>query len=166
MAKHMDIIDESCEKAWNALKKINQQELTDNNAKIMQELTHSLKSLSVLKKMEEEEEGGYSQRGRDVSRMYWDPMMHGQDYPDMYMGNSYGRNGNSYEGGSYEGGMSGARQRRDSMGRYARDGYDRSMARGRGYSGAAKDHLRKAMEEAQTETERRAIQRAMEEMEE
>ena len=77
---------------------------------------------------------------------------------DTEMG-GYGR-GNSYRG-----------RRRDSMGRYSRDGYsNRGYSRDGGYSRAdAKEQMMEQMEEllgsASTERERKAIQRCMEQLE-
>lgn len=70
--------------------------------------------------------------------------------------------------GSYEGGSS--YRHRDSMGRYARDGYRGYSDRGysdRGYSrgGDMVEHLEKMMREASSEKEREAIRCAIEKIE-
>lgn len=107
-------------------------------------LTDTIKNLDKIEMLEEE--GGYSQR-------------------------SYARDGGSYEGGSYEGGSSYARRRRDSMGRYSRDGGYSGARGGRGgsrggYSRAEGkeemiEKIEEMMEEATTEKERQALQRCM-----
>lgn len=81
-------------------------------------LTSSIDHMcNIVKDAEEEEE--YSRRSYRTSRRSYDDGMPERSYDD---GESYG------DGEGYEGGSSGARGRgrsykRDSMGRYARDGY-------------------------------------------
>lgn len=88
-------------------------ELSAGDIEYIDKLTHALKSIKTTLAMEEYED----------------------DYSNMYGGNSYARGGNrgggrssNRSGNSYEGGNSYARGRRgnvrrDSMGRYSRDGY-------------------------------------------
>lgn len=79
----------------------------------------------------------------------------------------YSRDGDWMARGTYDRGSSYARRKRDSMGRYSRDGrvHDRVM-----YSRAdAKDHmmgeLEEAMSAASTDREREIIRRAMDQIE-
>ena len=79
----------------------------------------------------------------------------------------YSRDGDWMARGTYDRGSSYARRKRDSMGRYSRDGrmHDRVM-----YSRAdAKDHmmgeLEEAMNAASTDREREIIRRAMDQIE-
>ena len=67
--------------------------------------------------------------------------------------------------GAYEGGSS--YRHRDSMGRYARDGYSGRGYSDRGYSrgGDMLEHLEKMMREASSEKEREAIRCAIEKIE-
>lgn len=91
------------------------------------------------------------------------------DYSEYAERKSYSRRGASYHDNSYDdSGNSYARRRRDSMGRYARDGYDRGTSRN--YSRAeAKDRIMNQIEDlmsdAQTEKERQVLQRAMQSLE-
>lgn len=78
-------------------------EMSAGSLEIVDKLAHAIKNLCKI--IETAEEEGYSERGRS------------------YTGGSYargGRNGN-YEGGSYARGR-GRNARRDSMGRYSREG--------------------------------------------
>lgn len=83
-------------------------ELTSGTLEVVDKLAHAVKNLDKIIKSHEEEYSG--------------------DYHDQSYRGSY--DGGSYDGGSYDGGNSyrGRRNaRRDSMGRYARDGgYSRS----------------------------------------
>ena len=122
-----------------------------------------VKDAHCIWKYEEEEESGYSEMGGS--------------YDGSYEGGSY-RGGRSYRG-SYDGGMSMARgrgpgDRRDSMGRYSRDGsYDGGSYRGSyrgGYSRAdAKqdyiEELHEMMEKAPDDQARQSIQRMIQQME-
>lgn len=85
-------------------------------------------------------------------------------------GMSYERDGRSYRGESYErDGYSGARGRnakRDSMGRYSRDGSYRSSYRGYSRDGKEeyKEHLREMMEDAPDEATRQNMQRMIDQL--
>lgn len=116
-------------------------QLTAGDLDTVDKLTHSIKSIETIMAM-----GGYS-----------------NTYPYSYGRNSYD---NSYDGNnSYA-------QRRDRMGRYSREnrGGNRGGRGGysRGYS-YGKDEmmqeLRELMEDAETEQERNAISRCINEME-
>lgn len=97
--------------------------------------------------------------------------MSGESYDD---GMSYERGRRSYDGNSYARGMRNAR--RDSMGRYSREGYSRDYHDGyddvrsmRGYSrGGSKDEykeqLRTMMEDAPDEQTRQSIKRMLDTM--
>lgn len=81
---------------------------------------------------------------------------------------TYDRGGRSYRGGSYDGGSyargRGRNARRDSMGRYSREG----SYRGRSYNDAKADYiedLRMMMESAPDEPTRSGIQRMIQQME-
>lgn len=70
---------------------------------------------------------------------------------DMYEDGGYSGNGEWTAHGNYDRGSS---YRRDSMGRYARDGYMRN-----GYSGGTmEEHLDAMLRDARTEEERRMIE--------
>ena len=69
-------------------------------------------------------------------------------------GEGYSEDGMSYDGSSYDDGSSYAR-RRDSMGRYSRDGGKEDMS----------EKLREMMGDAKNEKEREAIRRCMSELE-
>jgi len=85
-------------------------------------------------------------------------------------GMSYDRDGRSYRVESYErDGYSGARGRnakRDSMGRYSRDGSYRGSYRGYSRDGKEeyKEHLREMMEDAPSEEVRQNIQRMIDQL--
>lgn len=98
-------------------------ELTAGSLEIVDKLTHTIKNLCKI--IDEYDDEGYSSR-----------------YYPMY-GGSYNEGG-SYRRGSYA-------QRRDSMGRYSRDGLA--------------DKLRGLMEEAPDDRTRMEIQRLVEKME-
>ena len=99
----------------------------------LDKLTHTLKSIKTTIAMMESEDGGEGYSGR-----YYSPMRGGS-----YMGRSYG---NSYA------------RRRDSMGRYTRDGY----SYGNSLETMIND-LRGAMDEM-PEDKRREVQRFIEKM--
>ena len=116
-------------------------------------LAHFKKNLMKAEEMEGEEgysERGYSRRGGSYAR-------------GGNRGGRYSREGGSYEGDSYEGGGSYARGRtgnvrRDSMGRYSRDGYsmaDEEMVM----------ELRELMEDAPDEKTRQEFKRFIQKIE-
>lgn len=87
-----------------------------------------------------------------------DEMWDDSEYSNAGM--SYARGGRSYRGGSYEGSYArgrGRNARRDSMGRYSREGY--SMA-----EDDFKDELQDLMQSAPNEQVRMKLQRMMSEM--
>jgi hypothetical protein len=102
-------------------------------------LTHSIKSIDTIMAMKD---SGYSNRA------------HPHYYDNSYDGgNSYGRYGYSREDGySY------ARRGRDG------DGDGRYNERGYSRAGSMRDRLEAMMHEAETDTEREAIRRAMSQM--
>ena len=118
------------EKLMDELKEHGSKDLSAGSLEIVDKLTHTIKNLCKIIEETEESEG-YS------SRYY--PM----SYNDG-MGGSY------TDGRSYRGGRSYA-QRRDSMGRYSRDGLA--------------DKLRRLMDEAPDDRARMEIQRLVEKME-
>ena len=118
---------------------VNKGEWGAGDLDIIHKLTDTIKNLDKMEMLEED--GGYSRDGN------WEADMRG----------TYGR-GSSYRG-----------RKRDSMGRYSRDGRG-GYSRDGGYSRHnAKDgmmmHLHEMMEEAEGEREREKIRRFMEQME-
>lgn len=126
MAKYEKIKEMLCEELDNVTKK---GELSAGSLEIIDKLTHSIKSLATIIAMEES--SGYS--GREYSRTYDD-------------GN---RN-------SMTGDYSGARRKRDSMGRYSRTGYS--------YANEVVDELYEAMEKAPADMKHK-IQKIIDEFE-
>lgn len=116
------------DKLMDELKEYGSKDLSAGSLEIVDKLTHTIKNLC---KIIEESEEGYSGRYYPMYRSYDDGM--GGSYTD---GRSYRR--------SYA-------QRRDSMGRYSRDGLA--------------DKLRDLMTEATDERSRMEIQRLVEKME-
>ena len=129
MEKYKELKNKLCEE----LSRFNSRDISASNLDTIDKLAHTIKCIDAIEKSEE-----------------------GGSYRGSYRG-SY----ESYEGGSnrsYEG-ESGAgyrSYRRDSMGRYARDGYSRD---------GVLDHLYAMMEQAHTEKEKNDIRRAIEAME-
>lgn len=156
MEKKLETLYDLCEIVSRELEDCNEKirkaggKLSPGDVEYLDKLTHMLKSLkTTIAMMEsEDEEGGYS--GRYVPRMgaYYGPG--GMSYAGGRGGN---RGGGSNRGGSsYDGGSSYRGQRRDSMGRYSRDG---------GYSYAAEldgimEDLRDVMSELPAEKRRTA----------
>lgn len=89
-------------------------EINASTLDLVDKLAHTVKNLDKI--IENDEDGGYSQRGRSYR---YDGRVYDGSYDD-----------GTYDGGSYRRGR-GRNARRDSMGRYMSDG--RSMRRG-GYS--------------------------------
>lgn len=120
--------------------------LSASDVQIIDWVTHAKKSMLATDEME----GGYSE--------------------NSYGGRSYGErsNGGSYRGNSYDDGMSsygrGRNAKRDSMGRYASDGYSRNYPRAEGKEDF-KEHLYEMMENAPDEKTRQNIQRMIRDME-
>lgn len=121
------------EKLCEELSRYNNRELSSASLDTINKIAHTIKCLN---KIEESEEGNSSYRG------------------------SYNSSRNSSRGSSYDEAESGAGyasyRRRDSMGRYSRDGYSRD---------GVIDHLYAMMEQAHTEKEKNEIRRAIEAME-
>lgn len=127
-------------------------QLSAGDLEVLHKLTDTVKNIDKIEMLEGE--GGYSEDG-----MSYD-------------------GGASYRGrGSYDEGYS-ERRRRDSRGRYARDGGGGSNDGGsydgggsnRGYSrGSAKEHMTRKMEEllnmAESEAERKAIEQCLDKLE-
>lgn len=115
-------------------------ELGSGDLEIIHKLTDTIKNLYKIEMLEDGD--GYSQSGN------WEADMRG----------TYGR-GSSYRG-----------RKRDSMGRYSREGSTMRYRDGRMYSRAdAKEHmmgeLEEAMDAATTDREKDIIKRAMEQLE-
>lgn len=106
----MEELYDLCEALEMNLEKTNEKlrkaggELSGSDLEYVDKLTHSLKSIKAIIAMTEGEDG-YS--GRNSYR------------DGSYRGGSY-RDGGSYDGGSYRG--RGRTAKRDSMGRYSREG--------------------------------------------
>jgi hypothetical protein len=145
--KLMDELHEVEEK----LLKASGEKLSAGDLEYIHKLTDTIKNIDKIEMLEED--GGHSQNGGN-----W--MARG-----MYGGNSYDDGGNSY-----------ARRKRDSMGRYSRNGgssYEMDGERGRrggysrdGYSRAdAKEEMAERMEEmmdmAESEKEKEIIRQAI-----
>lgn len=118
-------------------------ELSAGSLEVIHKLTDTIKNIDKIEMLEED--GGYSRDGGD-----WEAR------------------GSYRDGSSYRGGSSYAGRRRDSMGRYSRDG-GMSMRRG-GYSrDDGKDeiieHMRDLMGMAESEEEKQAIRRCISQLE-
>lgn len=142
------------------LKKAGDGKISAGDLEYIHKLTDTIKNIDKIEMLEEGD--GYSEDG----------------------GNWMARG--MYGGNSYEGGNSSARRKRDSMGRYSREGggygedggssYDgEGRGGGRGYSrerysrADAKEHMIEKMEEmmgmAESEEERRAIRQCIQKLE-
>lgn len=128
MAKYEKIKEMLCEELDNVTKK---GELSAGSLEIIDKLTHSIKSLATIIAMEES--SGYS--GREYSRTY---------------------DGGNMNGNSMNGDYSGARRKRDSMGRYSRTGYS--------YANEVIDELYEAMDKAPADMKHK-IQKIIDEFE-
>jgi len=101
-------LEQLCELAGKKIKEANknikaaQGHVSQNDVDYLDKLTHMMKSIKTTMAMMD---GGYSENGGSYAR-----------------GGSYDRGGNYDRGGSYDRGMS---ERRDSMGRFSRNSYDR-----------------------------------------
>ena len=150
-----DFVDELydlCETLEKDLAKTNEKlrmsggELSGSDLEYVDKLTHALKSIKTTVAMieAEEDEGGYSG--------YW-PMSYEGGSGNARGGNRGGSNrGGSYNGGSYASYARGRRNaKRDSMGRYSREGDFRMM-------------LQEAMTSAPDEQTRMKLQRMMNEL--
>lgn len=142
MHEMIDELYDLCETLEKDLKKTNEKlrmaggELSGSDLEYVDKLTHSIKSIKTTIAMAEADEG-YSE--------HW---------PMSYEGRSNERGGRSNErGGSY---ARGRNARRDSMGRYSREGYSRAED--------FRSMLEEAMESAPNEQTREKLRRMMQEM--
>ena len=181
------------EKLMNALYEYEEKAKKTPNGKLsageLQEihmLTDTVKNICKIEMLDEEMEeeessyaGGSSYargrgrgRGRNARR---DSMGRysregGSSYEEGYSEEGGYRGGSSYEGGNMRGNMGGNMGGRSSYARGEQGGQGGSSRRGGGYSsGGAKgymiDRLEEMMSEAESEQERRAIHRCMQEIE-
>lgn len=98
------------DKLMKELEEYGTQDLTAGSLEVVDKLSHSIKNICKIIEAYEDEEEGYSMRGRS----YDDGINNGGSYR--------GRTSRNYGGrGSYARGR-GSNARRDSMGRYAREG--------------------------------------------
>lgn len=130
-------------------------ELTAGDIEYIDKLTHSLKSIKTTIAMMESEEGG-SYDGYSRRRYSRDS----RSYRGSYDGGAY--DDGSYDDGSYDDGGSYARGRgryakRDSMGRYARDGYSRHAN--------MVEELKELMQDAPDDRTRKEMERLVQKME-
>lgn len=140
MREFLEELYDMCETLEKDLKKTNEKlrmaggEMTGADLEYVDKLTHALKSIKTTMAMiEAEDEDGYSGYGYRM-------------WPASYDGNM---GGNSNRGGSYARGRRGVK--RDSMGRYSREGDFREM-------------LQEAMNNAPDEQTRMKLQRMMQDM--
>lgn len=140
----MKYLEELKEMLCGELEKIGKKgELSAGSLETVHKLTDTIKNIGKIEMMEDD--GGYS----EDSRWMADGKMYGTSYD----------NGNSYARGRRN-------AKRDSMGRYSRDGGDYSMEHRGGYSrDGAKDYmmeqLEDIMESAGSEKERNAIRQCI-----
>lgn len=127
MEKYKELKNKLCEE----LARFGNRDLSMSSLDTIDKLAHTIKNINKI----EEAEDGASYRG-------------------SYRGSYDGGSNRSYDGESGAGYAS--YRRRDSMGRYARDGYARD---------GVLDHLYAMMEQAHTEQEKNEIRRAIEAME-
>lgn len=150
MHKILSMLEELLSKYENA------RGLNPGDVEMVHKLTDTMKNIYKIKVLEEQVEGGQSER-RGYSR---EGGMSRNSYDGGSYGSSYGRDGGSYRGGSYgagdsyDGGSS-ERRKRDSMGRYSRDDGREDMMR----------KLRNMIESARTEEERDTIKKCLHELE-
>lgn len=118
-------------------------ELTGQSLEVVDKLAHTIKNLDKIIEAYEEE-GGQSERGSYRGGSY-----RGGSYRGSYEGSYEGGGGGTSARGSYARGRG---QRRDSMGRYSREG---------GYSGGEDmiAELRELMQEAPDDRTRQEFQR-------
>lgn len=156
MHKIKEKLMEELHEVENKLKKAGDGKLSAGDLEYIHKLTDTIKNIDKIEMLEED--GGHSQNGGN-----W--MARG-----MYGGHSYDEDGSSY-----------ARRKRDSMGRYSRDGGNYSENGQDGYSerrhyvrghysrADAKEHMIDKMEEmmdmATTDKEREAIRQCISKIE-
>lgn len=148
------------EKLCEELEKYGQQELTAGSLEVIDKLAHAVKNLHKIIEAAEEEE--YSMA--DGSYAY----ARGGNQGGNRGGQGGGRSNRSYRGYAREGGGSyayargrGRNARRDSMGRYARNEGEYSMAE----SEEMVQNLRELMEEAPDEMTKREFQKFIQKIE-
>lgn len=172
---YMSDLHELCETVGRAITSANEKirtaggKVSNADMEYIDKLTHSLKSIKSVMAMIEEEEGS-SERGS-----YDGSYARGGRGSSRRGGGSY--DGGSYEGGSYDGSYARGRYaRRDSMGRFSRDGgsmrggggsRDGGSSRDGGYSrdGDMIEELRELMQDAPDQKTRQEFQRFIEKME-
>ena len=118
-------------------------ELSAGSLDIIDKLTHSIKSIETIMSMAESDD--YSYRG---------------SYANDGRGGNRGGNRGGMSRESMNDGRSGARRRRDRMGRYSRNDYSYADAKD-----DMMDDLRELMEKAPDETMRRKLQKFVNELE-
>lgn len=188
----MDYINdlyEMSETLGRALKEANEKirssggKLSTSDMDYVNKLSHALKSLITTAAMQEAEmedgesyDGGGSYRGESYARGGRGGSGRGGSYARGGRGGRggsyYSREGgsydDSYEGGSYARGR-GQNARRDSMGRYSREGYSRDggYSREDGYSNHNEmvDELKELMANAPDERTRREMAKLIQKME-
>lgn len=140
----MNELYELKEKLCKELKRYSSEEVTTNSLEIVDKLSHAIKNLDkIIEKYEEDEGGSYNYGGYNSYNSYGNGNR-------SYRGNSY-NNGNSYARGR------GRNARRDSMGRYASEGYSRN--------GDIANELRELMMDAPDEQTRQEYQRVITKLE-
>lgn len=145
--KELDTLYDICEVVTQKLDRYNEKlsknggEMSASDLEIIDKLTHTLKSVKTTIAMIEAEEKGYS-------GTYWD----GKQYYDGQQSMEGMSNRRSNRGQSGARGR-GSRAKRDSMGRYSRDGYSREDAKEEMMNdlyelmeNAPDDHTRKKLE--------------------
>lgn len=154
-----ETLSREIEKANGKIRKANG-ELTAGDIEYIDKLTHSLKSVKATIAMIESEEGG-SYDGYSNRRRY---SREGRSYRRSYDGSYEGSYDGSYDGdtmyddnahdGSY---ARGRYAKRDSMGRYARDGYSRHAN--------MVEELKDLMKDAPDDRTRKEMERLVQKME-
>ena len=127
------------EKLCRELKKYGSEEVTTASLEVVDKLSHAIKNLDkIIEKYEEEEGSSYGYNSYDNYNRG------GRSYKSNYNGGSYGRG-------------RGRNAKRDSMGRYAADGYSRN--------GEIASELREMMMDAPDEQTRQEYQRVISKLE-
>lgn len=165
MHEMMEDLYELCETLANEIGTANEKikmaggELKGSDVEYIDKLTHSLKSIKAVMAMIEDEDGYSNNMGGSYAR---GGRGGGRGGSNQGGGNQGGGRGGSNRGGSYDGGSyargRGRNSRRDSMGRYSREG---------GYSRAADDiveQLEDMMDEAPDEKIRMEIKKLIDKM--
>lgn len=122
-------------------------ELTSSNLEVIDRAIDIIKDIHTIYAMESEyPEDGYSRDGGYSNGYYGRYPYYMYDGEDM--GNSFARG-------------RGSNAKRDSMGRYSRDGYSQEYSRNDGYSRDTASELQRLMENAKNEKEREALRQAI-----